>query len=46
CRKSGASPCDWRSDKSSPPTSSHGHSGGAPTKPPHNKPTSDHECNC
>jgi len=35
-RRSGASPSASRSDASSPPTSSPGRSGDAPTKPPHN----------
>jgi SRSO17 transposase len=35
-RKSAASPHAWPSDTSSPPTSSHGHSGDARTKPSHN----------
>lgn len=34
-RKSDASPCAWRSDVFSPHTSSLGHSGDEPTKPPH-----------
>jgi SRSO17 transposase len=35
-RRSGASPSASRSDASSPPTSSPGRSGDAPTRPPHN----------
>jgi len=35
-RRSGASPSVSRSDASSPPTSSPGRSGDAPTRPPHN----------
>jgi SRSO17 transposase len=37
-RKSVASPCAWSSAAFSPPISSLGHSGGAPTRPPRSEP--------
>ncbi|WP_207191682.1 hypothetical protein [Paracraurococcus ruber] len=37
-KRSGASPTASRSAAFSQPRSSHDHSGGAPTKPPHNAP--------